>query len=180
MIPGQLGPTKRDLLCAFNAFMTCTMHMLTKSQLHKKMGGCADLYLVLLGDALSDGDDEGDLILDGFDDCVCRCRRGHVDHRCIGLGLLYSLETHPLSEGDSSKSREVANLAHASKNGQTQVGLTGFLGGDTANHVGTILECLGDVERRLWVSASRPRRAMGVSWRARLPVGRWLSAPSCL
>ena len=30
MIPGQLGPTKRDLLCAFNAFMTCTTHMLMK------------------------------------------------------------------------------------------------------------------------------------------------------
>ena len=28
MIPGQLGPTKRDLLCAFSAFMTCEVHML--------------------------------------------------------------------------------------------------------------------------------------------------------
>ena len=41
MIPGQLGPTKRDLLCAFNAFMTCTAHMLTEitTRRHRRRGG---------------------------------------------------------------------------------------------------------------------------------------------
>ena len=51
----------------------------------------ANLDFVLLGDALGDSDDEGDLVVDGFDDCVCGRGRGDIDDGCIGLGLLYGL-----------------------------------------------------------------------------------------
>lgn len=61
---------------------------------------------------------------------------------------------------------EVANLAHTAKDGQTQVGLTGFLRGDTPDHFCAILECLCDMERRLWIFGLGP-----VSWRARLLDG---------
>ena len=59
----------------------------------------ANLNFVLLRDALGDSDDEGDLVLDGFEDCVCRCGRGNIDDGSIGLGLLYGLETYPMSGG---------------------------------------------------------------------------------
>lgn len=58
-----------------------------------------NLDFVLLRDALGDSDDERDFALDGFDDRVCRCGRGNIDDGCIGLGLLYGLETYPLSGG---------------------------------------------------------------------------------
>ena len=64
----------------------------------------------------------------------------------------------------------VTNFAHAAKDGQTKVGLTGFLGGDTADHFGSILKGLCDMERRLCVPASPPRWTMKVSWEARLLV----------
>ena len=59
----------------------------------------AHLDFVLLGNPLSNSDDEGDLVLDGLDDCVCRSGRGNIDDGSIGLGLLYGLNTYPLSGG---------------------------------------------------------------------------------
>lgn len=59
----------------------------------------ANLDFILLGDALGDSDDEGNLIVDGFDDCVCRCGRGDIDDGCIGLSFLNGLETCLLSGG---------------------------------------------------------------------------------
>ena len=43
----------------------------------------------------------------------------------------------------------VTNLSHAAEDGQTEMGLTGFLRGDTTNHFGAILKSLCDMERRL-------------------------------
>lgn len=134
-----------------------------------------DLDLILLGDALGDSDDEGDLVVDRFDDCVCRCGRRDIDDGCVGLCLLYGLETLSLTFWYWNKS--VTHLAHAAKDGQTKVGLTCFLGGDTANHICAIFKSLCDVERRLWTRASGPRRTMGVSCR-RKHVCRWSGAPS--
>lgn len=42
--------------------------------------------LVSLRDPLGDGDDELDLILYRFDDCVCCEGRGDVYHRGVGVG----------------------------------------------------------------------------------------------
>ena len=59
--------------------------------------GKPNLDFVLLRDTLGNSDDEGDLALDGFDDCVCRRGRGNIDDGSIGLGLLYGLEMYSLS-----------------------------------------------------------------------------------
>lgn len=54
--------------------------------------GVHDLDLVKLGDALSDGDNETNLSLDGLEDSVGSEGRRNIDDSRIGRGLLDGLD----------------------------------------------------------------------------------------
>lgn len=93
MIPGQLGPTSRDLLWLLSALMT--LHRFQGPQQAGRES--AYLHLVCLGDALRDADNEPNLVLDGLEDGVCRGGRRDVEHGRVGLRLPYSLNDKDFS-----------------------------------------------------------------------------------
>lgn len=70
--------------------------------------GVVDLELVTLGDALGDGDDEGDLSLDSLKDGIGGARRGNVDDG--GEGVL-----------------GVNGVLDGAEDGETEVGLASLL-----------------------------------------------------
>jgi hypothetical protein len=91
---------------------------------------------VLLGNALSDGNDQGDLGLNGLQDGTGSHGRRDIDDGSIGLDLTGCI-------GDSVE------------DGETQVSLTTLLGGDTSNHVGAVLNGLLGVESTLLLFQER-------------------------
>lgn len=78
---------------------------------------------VLLGNALGDGDNQGDLGFNGLQDSTGSHGWGDIDDRGIGLDL-----TGSISDGVENR--------------ETQVGLTALLGRDTSDHVGAVLNRL--------------------------------------
>lgn len=103
MMPGQLGPTRRDLLWRRSAWATC--EEAEPDGLYSCFGSSDMLLfifaatatysdLVLLGDALGDADNQRDLGLDGLDDGVGRKGRGNIDDGRFRLDLVVGLYVH--------------------------------------------------------------------------------------
>ena len=91
--------------------------------------GVVDHQLVPLGDPFGDGDDQGDLGLDGFEDGTGGKGRRDVDDGSVGVLL-------------------VLGLLDASVDGETEMGLAGFLRGSSGvDHGGVSLRVLGEVAR---------------------------------
>jgi hypothetical protein len=84
----------------------------------------------MLWNALGNGDDKSDFGLNGLDDGVGGKGRGNVDDRRVGFDLLRS-------------------VPDAGKDGQAEVFLPRFLGRDTADEFGAILERFLAVESGL-------------------------------
>lgn len=85
MIPGQFGPSRRDLLCWRSASVTWR-------RMSGSVGQAANLDHVVLGDPLGDAHDQPNLALDRLED-GCRSEgRRNVDNGRVGtncsLGLL--------------------------------------------------------------------------------------------
>lgn len=93
MIPGQLGPTRRDLDWLWRAWWTYTATEAvirdTPTTVAKRSGTYANF--ILLGNALSDGDNEANLVFDRFNDCVGGGRWRDVEDGGIGLRLAHGL-----------------------------------------------------------------------------------------
>jgi hypothetical protein len=76
MIPGQLGPIRRDLDWLLRMLMTCLAASTTKKS--RQCRATTNPHFVSLGYALRDADDQGNLVLYGLDDGSRGIRRGHV------------------------------------------------------------------------------------------------------
>mmetsp|Transcript_22665 Transcript_22665/g.65266 ORF Transcript_22665/g.65266 Transcript_22665/m.65266 type:complete len:351 (-) Transcript_22665:195-1247(-) len=105
----------------------------TSGTLHTQ--GLLHLGHVLLGDALGDGHDERNFVLDGIHDGGGAERRGDVDDGRIGLDA-------------------VDGLGDGVEDGQAEVGLAALLGGNASDHVGAVLDGLGGVEGPLLAGES--------------------------
>lgn len=90
MIPGQLGPTRRDLDWLLRAFMTWEM-------IRKRMLGTTDAYpdFVSLWNTLGDANNQSNFILNCLNDGICSRGRGHIKDGCFSSGLPDSLYIDP-------------------------------------------------------------------------------------
>ena len=72
MIPGQLGPTRRDLDWLWRAWWTYSTSeaVIRNASITVTKGSGTHPDLILLGDALSDGNNKANLVLNGLDDGV--------------------------------------------------------------------------------------------------------------
>ena len=101
MMPGQLGPTRRDFVWFLSALTTSSGGSANGALLDPRPTTYPDL--VRLGDTLGNTNDQWNLVVDGFNNGVSSCWRWDIDHGRIGLSLLDSLDknrkkayaTHP-------------------------------------------------------------------------------------
>ena len=84
MIPGQLGPTRRDFDWLLSAFMT---YATRRSEAQHDLRDCTYLDLILLRYSLSYADNQTNFILDGFDDGIGSGGWWDVEHGSVRLYL---------------------------------------------------------------------------------------------
>ena len=92
---------------------------------------------ILLGNTLGNGNNQGDLGLNGLQDGTGGHGGRDVDDGSIGLDL-------------------PGSVSNGVEDGETQVGLATLLGGDTSNHVGAVVNGLLGVESTL--DDSKPKK----------------------
>lgn len=155
MIPGQFGPTRRDLDWLLSAFMTYSGPP-TGSARNSRGASTGRTHpdLVLLGDALRDTDNQPDLVLNRLDDSIRGGGWWHVEDGRIGLHIPDGLRR---MSGGKYCCSQLTYLTNGAKNGKSEMGLTGLLGGDTTDHARPVLERLLHMESTL----SRLRMSRG-------------------
>lgn len=165
MIPGQLGPTSRDLDWLWRAWWTYTVMEVVVRDMPTTVAKKSSTYpnLVLLGNALSNGDNEANLVLDGFNDCVGGGRWGNIEDSGIGLRLAHGLNRPMVRATCWILRKRCTYLLDRSKDRKTKVSLSSLLGRDTTDHTSAIRQRLFYVESTLaWaVTTSEQGRIKG-------------------
>lgn len=88
MIPGQLGPTRRDFDWLIRAWWTWRKG---EYDFLENIAAVTYLDLVLLGDTLSDADNQANLVLNGLDNGVSSSWWRDIENGCVGFDFAHSL-----------------------------------------------------------------------------------------
>jgi len=93
MIPGQLGPIRRDFDWLLRAFITCVTMV---QYIRPGVANAPYSDLVCLGNTLCNANNQAHLILDGLNDGICSGRWRDIEDCSIRLGFPDSLKQRGL------------------------------------------------------------------------------------